>query len=379
MELRTFGSTDLRLSAMGLGGLLARYEGVDGHPPPEEKRRIYLRAAELGINLFDMGYGDEVHIPDELKGPDDERFFSLKARGGAPSAEEVEDLVDEHLRNLRREAIDILRIHHRVYVTDEALRERIEELRQSGKVRALCLIRHYRADQDAYAERGCLDEADGDLVMYNYVYRDQEPGIEEARRKGKGVLIMKALGGQWLNWQEQASTDWTQAGVDDIVRMAPRGEPMRNDIELVLPIVSGPWMELARPGASRHCGKEAKRRRPHREPSSGSSRTRGSAACSWPWPASTSWRKRSASANRVRPSPPAAERASRATPIHGAGNSRTSHRLQGLSLLLRSRALCGVRGGRPSARGVSPGAFVAGLRSQRPLAPRHRNLSDTLE
>ena len=58
MELRAFGSTDLWLSVMGLGGLLTRCEGVSGHPPPEGKRRIYLRAAELGINLFDMGYGD---------------------------------------------------------------------------------------------------------------------------------------------------------------------------------------------------------------------------------------------------------------------------------------------------------------------------------
>ena len=35
MERRRFGSTDLELSVMGLGGLLARFEGAEGTPPPE--------------------------------------------------------------------------------------------------------------------------------------------------------------------------------------------------------------------------------------------------------------------------------------------------------------------------------------------------------
>ena len=40
MEYREFGQTGMRLSAVGLGGLLAHYwEGDSGHPPPEEKRR----------------------------------------------------------------------------------------------------------------------------------------------------------------------------------------------------------------------------------------------------------------------------------------------------------------------------------------------------
>ena len=137
MEYRRFGQTDMELSTVGLGGLLARYEGINGHPPPEEKRRIYLRAAELGVNLFDMGYGDEVHIPDELKGPRDDRFFSLKV--GAPAAAEVEGTIDKHLANVRREAIDILRVHHYAYLQNEGLAERIAECKAKGKVRALCL------------------------------------------------------------------------------------------------------------------------------------------------------------------------------------------------------------------------------------------------
>jgi aryl-alcohol dehydrogenase-like predicted oxidoreductase len=246
MEYRQFGQTGMRLSVIGLGGLLARYEGACGHPPPEEKHAIYLRAAELGINLFDMGYGDEVHIPDELKGNAENRYFSLKV--GAPRAGDLEGLVDKHLLNLRRDAIDILRVHQYAYLQDEPLAERIAALKQQGKVRALCLIRHYQTDQKAYAEDGPEADADADLVIYNYVCRWQEPGIRQSGKAGKGVLIMKALGGQWIGWNDQTRTDWTYATKETVIQLAPRGEAMRPDLELVYPIVAGPWYKLARAG-----------------------------------------------------------------------------------------------------------------------------------
>ena len=248
MEYREFGQTGMRLSAVGLGGLLAHYwEGAAGHPPPEEKRRIYLRAAELGINLFDMGYGDEVHIPEELKGASDIRFFSLKV--GAPAAADLEGMVDKHLTNLRREALDILRVHHYGYMEDERLREQIAELKQAGKVRALCLIRHFAKDQEIYLARGPEPEADADLVIYNYVCRGQEPGIEQAAQAGKGVLVMKALGGQYLSWQHKNSTDWTQATEVTLMQLSPLGESMRHEVDLVYSFSAGPWRELADPGA----------------------------------------------------------------------------------------------------------------------------------
>ena len=246
MEYRRFGQTDMQLSTIGLGGLLAHYEAVNGHPPDEEKRRIYLRAEELGINFFDMGYGDEVHIPDELKGPKNDRFFSLKV--GAPKAEDLEKLVDKHLANVRREAIDILRVHHYAYLQNEGLAECIDALKAQGKVRTVCTIRHMLADQEAYAERGPEPGVDADLVIYNYVCRWQAPGIEMAKSAGKGVLIMKALGGQWISWADKAQTDWSVDGERKVVELSPRGEAIRSELPLVQPIVSGPWSELAEPG-----------------------------------------------------------------------------------------------------------------------------------
>jgi len=249
MEYRDFGQTGMKLSNVGLGGLLAHYwEGDAGHPPPEEKRRIYLRAAELGINLFDIGYGDEVHIPEELKGPAADRYFSLKV--GSPAATELEGIVDRHLANLQRETIDILRVHYYAYMEDEQLRQRIADLKQTGKVRSLCLIRHFEADQEAYARSGPETAADADLVIYNYVCRGQEPGIEQAANAGKGVLIMKVLGGQYLSWQHKNQTDWNTATQETLVQLSPLGGSMRHDLSLVHSLTAGPWSDLALPGES---------------------------------------------------------------------------------------------------------------------------------
>ena len=249
MQYRAFGATGMRLSEIALGGLLARYEGALGHPPPEEKRRIYLRAAEAGINLFDMGYGDEIHIPEELKGNRADLHFSLKV--GAPPAAELQGIVEGHLRNLRRDAIDILRIHHYAWLAEPGLAETAQSLKRAGKVRALCLIRHFERDQELYAGHGPEPGTDADLVIYNYVCRTQEPGIRKSAAAGTGVLIMKALGGQWIDWERQTTTDWSRATPETVLDLAASREAVADHLGLVHPIVSGPWHELAEHGEQR--------------------------------------------------------------------------------------------------------------------------------
>jgi aryl-alcohol dehydrogenase-like predicted oxidoreductase len=167
---------------------------------------------------------------------------------GHPVAAELENTIDRHLANLRREAIDILRVHYCAYMEDEPLRQRIATLKRLGKVQSLCLIRHFEADQAVYARSGPELAADADLVIYNYVCRGQEPGMERAAQAGKGVLVMKALGGQYLSWADKNRTDWTAATEETLVQLSPLGESLRHELGLVHTFTAGPWRELARPG-----------------------------------------------------------------------------------------------------------------------------------
>ena len=59
---------------------------------------------------------------------------------------------------------------------------------------------------------------------------------------------MKALGGQWLNWADQAQADWAQADAEQVIELAPKGEGLRPELPLIYPIVKGPWQELCEPG-----------------------------------------------------------------------------------------------------------------------------------
>ena len=147
--------------------------------------------------------------------------------------------------NLRRDAIDILRVHYYAYMKDPELRKRITDLKQMGKVRSLCTIRHFEEDQDAYVTRGPEKGADADLVIYNYVCRGQASGIRASSKAGKGVLVMKALGGQYLSWGHKTGTDWTNATEETLVQLSPLGESMRSELSLVYSFTAGPWSELA--------------------------------------------------------------------------------------------------------------------------------------
>ena len=116
MEKRTLGRTGLEVSVLGMGGLNVSTLGAGGL---EEGCRTVRRALELGVNYVDTApsYGDSEEVLGiALEGVAQPHFLATKL-GGRPQPFDPQDRdllrrsLDESLRLLRRDCIDVLLIH----------------------------------------------------------------------------------------------------------------------------------------------------------------------------------------------------------------------------------------------------------------------------
>ncbi len=115
MKTRPLGRTGLKVSELGLGGLFISSYGSEF----QQARGATLRALELGVNYIDTapGYGNsEVVLGQVLDGVAAPYILSTKL-GGRPQPFKPQDRdslmvsVEESLRILKRDHIDILMIH----------------------------------------------------------------------------------------------------------------------------------------------------------------------------------------------------------------------------------------------------------------------------
>lgn len=123
MEYRTLGRTGLRVSALGfgcgnIGGLMVR-------GTPAEQERAVARALELGVNYFDTAplYGDgrsEENLGRALRAVQGQGYVGTKVRlAPGPAAAMPAAIVrslDDSLRRLGTERVDLLQLHNRVTV-----------------------------------------------------------------------------------------------------------------------------------------------------------------------------------------------------------------------------------------------------------------------
>ena len=121
MQYRRFGKTNKALSVITLGGM--RYHDGWSQPRDQPHRemiehccRTVLRALEEGINHIETayGYGKSEHcygiaLNEELKLP--RQSYFLMTKGSPMTADETHRLIEEQLRALRTDHIDLYGWH----------------------------------------------------------------------------------------------------------------------------------------------------------------------------------------------------------------------------------------------------------------------------
>src|SRR5215471_5743322 len=119
MERRRFGKTGLEVSALGFGA--GNVGGLMVRGTPAEQERAVARALELGINYFDTAplYGDgqsEQNLGRALRVLKPAVHVGTKVRLPALAATALPGAVtrslEESLRRLGRERVDLLQLHN---------------------------------------------------------------------------------------------------------------------------------------------------------------------------------------------------------------------------------------------------------------------------
>lgn len=194
-----YGSTGVRVSAIGFGGM--RFPGGEN---PEKNAALVKAAYAAGINYFDTapGYGKSedifgVALQDMLKTRDERPFYISSKTFAADEASVRRDLEN----SLKRMGLDSIDFYHMwcilspdAYAKRKGALKALEKVRDEGLVKHLCASTHMTGADIGDMLRDYPFE--GVLLGYsamNFAYR--EAGLEAAAELGRGVVVMNPLGG----------------------------------------------------------------------------------------------------------------------------------------------------------------------------------------
>ena len=208
MKTRVLGKTGLRVSELGLGGLFISSHGNVF----EEARKAIHRALELGVSYVDTAPGylnSEEVLGKALEGVETPYILSTKL-GGRPQPFDPQDRdglmrsVEESLRFLKRDAIDILMIHepdrpgqYDWWADPEAyygpVMDVLEELKARGVIRFTGL-----GGTTAYQLPYIIRTGRFDVVLtafnYSLLWREAvHEVLPAAKEQGMGIIIGSPL------------------------------------------------------------------------------------------------------------------------------------------------------------------------------------------
>ncbi|GHV69006.1 hypothetical protein AGMMS49928_09990 [Spirochaetia bacterium] len=232
MEYVEFGRTGVKVSRLGFGGAVAGLKNyLHAYDPAsdESKNSVYRAletALELGITYFDTapGYGEgasESMFGEVLGGVDPGKIF-LATKCGPTSYDGLIRSVEESLKRLHRDYVDLIQIHGSSY-TDENVSELLgpggmvegmEKLKKEGVVK-------YIGFTSEDNNRGLFDlmnsrRFDQVQMCYNFIFQHgYEPSrpfgsLLTAEKNGLGISTMRApTSGTFQRWMKMIRPDDT--------------------------------------------------------------------------------------------------------------------------------------------------------------------------
>jgi aryl-alcohol dehydrogenase-like predicted oxidoreductase len=202
---RDLGRTGAKVSALGVGGY-----HLGSIKSEEESNELVARALDAGINFFDncWEYHDgisEARLGAALKGKRDKAFVMTKVCTHGRTKDLAMKMLEESLRRLQTDHLDLWQIHEVVYYNDPDLifapngaAEALLAAKQQGKVRFIGFTGHKNPaihlkmlshDFPFDTVQMPLNALDGSFKSF------EQQVLPVANKRGMGVLGMKSLGG----------------------------------------------------------------------------------------------------------------------------------------------------------------------------------------
>ncbi len=202
---RQLGRTGIQVSAIALGGY-----HLGSAKNQQEVNEMVAQAMDAGVNFFDNawdyhdGHSEEV-VGIALKGKRDQAVMMTKVCTHGRGKDVAMRQLEESLRRLQTDHLDLWQIHEVIYENDPDLifaqggaAEALLQAKQQGKVRAIGFTGH--KDPSIHlrmlAHNFPFDTVQMPLNCLDANFRSFEKQVlPEARKQGIAVLGMKSMGG----------------------------------------------------------------------------------------------------------------------------------------------------------------------------------------
>ncbi len=207
MDFRMLGRTGLRVGVAGLGCGGSSRLGMAHGRSEAEASRIVRAAIDLGVNLIDTApaYGTEGAVGLALRAvPRDSIVVATKVtvhKGEAlVTPEEVTASLEELLRRLHTDHVDLLQLHAVRPAAYEHVRETLrpvlQRLRQQGKVAHVGITETPPNDAGHLMLQRALDDHEWEVVMVAFHMMSQnarQTVFPRTMKQGVGTLLMFAV------------------------------------------------------------------------------------------------------------------------------------------------------------------------------------------